>query len=551
MPKIPGLATKKEIEHQPEMVSDSTSVEQIEEFIRNSRRIFNEDVSRPLKPFWQTSDGKTVTLYQGEVLSVLKRMKRKSVQMIVTSPPYWALRDYGTGTWEGSNDPSCDHQIDITSPRDRVVSDVHNYVGAWTDRNASRVAHYHCPRCGANRIDEQLGSEDTPDKFVTNMVNLFREAREVLRDDGTLWLNLGDTYANKSFPIWKPVGTLAEIIERQKNSEEEFPCRIVRDDQGRAIVETAVEMPKGNLVGIPWRVALALQDDGWILRQDIIWNKPSPMPESVNNRCTKSHEYVFLFSKIDSGYFYDADAIAEEGGGYRTSGAMNYRGVDGREFNSQNTEESYSTRNKRSVWLISSQGYEGAHFATFPQKLIEPPILAGTSEHGCCINCAAPWKKVISSIQLKRDRPNDYVKRTGEEGTGNFINLTVAGVDTKTIGWYPTCLCNSLLPMPSAPPSKAPEEEHNSYRVKAEELCEAASSIEVQPCTVLDIFIGSGTTCCVSLAHGRYSIGIDLSEAYLRDQAIPRITGELLARRDTAHLTGHQAERLSLGDQVS
>lgn len=262
----------------------------------------------------------------------------------------------------------------------------------------------------------------------------------------------------------------------------------------------------GNLVGVPWRVALALQGDGWVLRQDVIWHKPSPMPESVRNRCTKAHEYVFLLTK-GAKYFYDAEAIKEptvRPGEIRKAG---HKAVGVSPVNKMSVEDvtSVNWSNRRSVWTISAQGYPGAHFATFPPKLIEPMIRAGTSERGCCAECGAPWRRVMEERQLKRDRPNDYVKRTGEEGTGNSCSNSVAGVETRTVGWEPTCKCGDVGTI---------------------------------PCTVLDPFIGSGTSCDVSIELGRHSVGIDLSEKYLRDNAIPRITGALLRRRTTAGLVG-------------
>jgi len=280
--------------------------------------------------------------------------------------------------------------------------------------------------------------------------------------------------------------------------------------------------------------------------------KPSPMPESIHNRCTKSHEYIFLLVK-KLGYFYDAEAIKEKSkGDWNSHGAFCTPGGKNESMSIAHPDLArtrgrgtfhpdvvQSSSNKRSVWTVSSQGYEGAHFATFPKKLIEPCILAGTSEKGCCANCGAPWKRVVESRQLKRDRPNDYVKyadtshekkqntpgKSPQGGWDAFRALdksnrkkgvnscanSVAGVDTKTVGWEPTCDCGA----------------------------------GVIPCTVLDPFVGSGTTCCVSLDHGRRSIGIDLSEKYLHHNAVVRIEGELLIRPALASLTGRTPKRIS------
>ncbi len=324
----------------------------------------------PIEPLWTTTDGETVRLYLGDVLDVLRRLPGKSVQCVVTSPPYWGLRDYGT------------------------------------DKT------------------KELGSEKTPEEFVEKIVEVFREVRRVLRDDGTLWLNLGDTYSGGASGQ-NGTGDKTTMASPDRGQNERGPRPPYKG------------LKPGNLVGIPWRVALALQADGWVLRQDIIWAKPSPMPESVRNRCTKAHEYVFLLTKSNK-YFCDMVAIKNPNGRFDQKGVRGYR--EGVLDNSAELNEivgdgvGYSGSNKRSVWNISSQGYPGAHFATFPPKLIEPMIKAGTSERGCCAECGAPWRRVVEEKQLKRDRPNDYVKRSGEDGTGNSCSNSVAGVDTRTVG---------------------------------------------------------------------------------------------------------------------
>lgn len=374
-------------------------------------------------PFWSTTDGTTARLYWGDVVQCLHLLPSNSIHCVITSPPYWALRDYN--------------------------------------------------------VDGQLGSEPTPQAFVQKMVEVFREVRRVLRPDGTLWLNLGDTYGGG-----KSNGGVFESGRTDGRSGDGGRQRWL--DGHTEDIECSTTLAPGNLVGIPWRVALALQADGWILRQDIIWHKPSPMPESVSNRCTKAHEYVFLFTKTQW-YYYDAEAIREEAFG----------GVLERTRNN-------GFRNKRSVWTIASQPFAGAHFATFPPNLIEPMILAGTSAEGCCVKCGAPWVRVLEKTKLTRERPNDYVKRTGEEGTGNSCANTVAGVDTKTLRWDPQCRCGEV------------------YGSK--------------PCTVLDPFVGSGTTVAVACQNGRSGVGIDLNKDYLTRFAVKRIEGVLLGKPSTAHL---------------
>ena len=256
-------------------------------------------------------------IYQGHVLDRLKDLPEQSVQCVVTSPPFWGLRDYG--------------------------------------------------------VSGQLGLESTPEEYVENMVDVFRQIKRVLKDDGTVWLNLGDSYAGGN----RGAGMAKEdFSEKQKSNR-------------GSLVEPS-PIPAGlkpkDLVGIPWRVAFALQADGWYLRQDIIWHKPNPMPESVTDRCTKSHEYIFLLTK-SAKYFYDNDAIRErtkestlqrlnqninkQSGSYTPSkGNGNMKAVGDIE----------TGRNKRSVWKITTQPYKEAHFAVFPEKLPEICIKAGTSE---------------------------------------------------------------------------------------------------------------------------------------------------------------------------
>lgn len=352
----------------------------------------------PLKPFWVAPDGQACKLYHGDVVSVLKRLPARSVHCCVTSPPYWGLRNYG--------------------------------------------------------VEGQIGAERTPEEFVAKMVEVFAEVHRVLRDDATLWLNLGDTYGNN-----------------------------------------------GNLVGIPWRTALALQAWGWVLRQDIIWAKPAPMPESVKNRCTKSHEYIFLLTKGQR-YYYDAEAIHEKSTSvYKSEDFLPDSNKDQLGDASAATMASRANgspdpisngRNKRSVWTVSSQGYEGAHFAVFPPKLITPCVLAGTSEKGCCAACGASWKRVVE-VKRSESRVSGGGNCIGKqkhtdtvvEQQNNYRQIT----GTSTLGWEPVCDCG-------------------------------AGTV---PCTILDPFMGSGTAAAVALEYGRRAVGIDLSEKYLRANAIPRI----------------------------
>jgi site-specific DNA-methyltransferase (adenine-specific) len=220
-----------------------------------------------------------------------------------------------------------------------------------------------------------MGAEPTPDEFVAALVEVFREVRRVLSDDGTVWLNLGDSYAaNRSY----------QVSDGKHQSHDFGKSNASRVPQG---------LKQKDLIGIPWRAAFALQADGWYLRQDIIWHKPNPMPESVTDRCTKSHEYIFMLSKSPK-YYYDHEAVKEpavsthsSGNGFKRDARESYKNADG---SSRGNESQWSDvggkRNRRSVWTVPTKPYKGAHFATFPPALIEPCILAGCPEGGTVLD---------------------------------------------------------------------------------------------------------------------------------------------------------------------
>lgn len=500
---------------------------------------------------------------------------------MVTSPPYWGLRDYGTGSWEGGRDPKCEHKVRLN----------HDAAGTSTLTRSKETVHHakegfkdHCPRCGARRIDQQLGSEPTVQEYVGKLVAIFRELRRVLRDNGTVWLNLGDSYSSGG----------ASHTGRQDNQPNVGARRVFSGDGGDV---RRRPLPDGNLVGVPWRVAFALQEDGWVLRQDIIYSKPSPMPESVTNRCTKAHEYIFLLTK-GRDYFYDAEAIKEESSGDSGWAKQREKGVDTWKYNAtperekvtgQNTNAStfggLGTRNKRSVWTVShGGGYQGAHFATYPPALIEPCILAGTSEHGCCPRCGASWERVVGKGRVStRPGQNSKVNRKREElkinstpgqsqcGSSSTLGNVVGNrdperhvTDTRTLGWRPGCKCYGLelIGDPPSEPNKGPKEtepdfqaRYASWRAKQTEWearwkalkpaydrawdpdddGEGAGAV---PCVVLDPFIGSGTTALVCLDKGRACWGIDLSKEYLDRHAVERCRGNLLSRPLLAKLAG-------------
>jgi DNA modification methylase len=409
-----------------------------------------------------------------------------SVDCVVTSPPYWGLRDYGTGEWVGGDD-HCNH---IANPNATKTMGNPVFNENRPSREATKTKGYYedqCPKCGAKRIDEQIGIEKTPEEYCTNMVKVFREVWRVLKPTGTVWLNLGDSYASGS--SGERISGMNERTGRSSGARKQG-----LGDMRRAGVDSL--KPK-DLVGIPWRVAFALQADGWYLRSDIIWSKPNPMPESVTDRPTKAHEYVFLLTKSPR-YYYDADAIREpasNAGAMISLGEKSFakRQADGANVSPSGNglSDTYtvpSHRNKRTVWEIATQPYSEAHFATYPQKLVEPCILSGTSEKGVCAECGKPWERIT-------DKERTFESGSGRSGVlphgKNGYNLQGGGktvdirrgpvVKVTTIDWQPTCTCNA----------------------------------DTVPATVLDPFVGSGTTLLVAQKLGRKSIGVDLNDEYL------------------------------------
>jgi DNA modification methylase len=274
-----------------------------------------------------------MTLLHGDALTMLKTLPDESVNCCVTSPPYWGLRDYG--------------------------------------------------------VDGQLGLERTPEEYASKMVEVFREVKRVLKKEGTLWLNLGDSYNGSGKGPGGTSSKLGNVLQSQ-----EMNC-----------LSNAPGLKPKDLVGIPWRVAFALQADGWHLRQDIIWHKPNPMPESVTDRCTKAHEYMFLLSK-SARYYYDNEAIKERqaessaeralygwngrnddgSNGARTGAGIRKMKESGMSMGEAGLIPLDGMRNKRSVWTVTTKPFKEAHFATFPPDLIEPCILAGCPEGGTVLD---------------------------------------------------------------------------------------------------------------------------------------------------------------------
>lgn len=417
-------------------------------------------------------------IHQHNVLQTPWPLADESVDMILTSPPYWGLRDYGTGWWEGGS-PDCHHDN-----------------GGLT-----------CAKCGAAYIDEQLGMEPTPEAFVANLVKVFREAWRVLRPWGTLWLNLGDTYyAGKG-------RNGASWTTKHGGNKNAKGCNYWKLGTTRPQDAPQLGLKKKDLVGIPWRVAFALQADGWYLRQDIIWHKPNVMPENVTDRCTKAHEYLFLLSKAPH-YYYDAEAIKELASqnshrrkpkdGSRNSNPSGKTSATGSGIKNNASfaaaiGDLVTLRNKRSVWSIPTAGFSGAHFATFPEELCTAAILAGTSPYHCNV-CGAPHERLTDPVVvIGTTGATDSAYPMGSSA-GRLAKKRQAArekgmeyiSERKTVGWKPTCCCGTKIAVPGV---------------------------------VLDPFMGAGTTALQALAHSRRFMGIELKPANI-DMAEARLLAE-------------------------
>jgi len=324
----------------------------------------------------------SVTIHNGDCLAVLKTLPDRSANCCVTSPPYFGLRDYGTGTWVGG-DTECDHK---TSAAPRSARPMGKWCGTTAHVDAGTVMRSVCSKCGAAREDQQIGLEETPAEYIARLVAVFAEVRRVLTDDGVCWVNLGDSYSGGGIGGGERGTSLVGASNR--------------DQQGRSrkTVKPCGTKPK-DLIGIPWLFAFAAREDGWYLRQDIIWHKPNPMPESVTDRCVKSHEYLFLLTK-SARYFWDHEANQEPAAyaGTQRGGGKRYGTHDGIA-----TGNVYDTRTRRSVWTVKPEPYPDAHFATYPPSLIRPCIQVSCPAGGVVLDpFAGSGTSLEEAVRQKR-----------------------------------------------------------------------------------------------------------------------------------------------------
>ncbi len=350
------------------------------------------------------------TIHPMDALQFLRALPAGFVHCVVTSPPYYGLRDYGAAG--------------------------------------------------------QIGLEETPERYIARLVSIFAEVRRVLREDGTLWLNLGDTYAGGG----------------RGGNPSESPHKKQATNAGS--LAPGQPVPAGlkpkDLVGIPWRVALALQADGWWLRSDIIWHKPNPMPESVTDRPTGAHEYVFLLAKSER-YYYDAEAIREPARDWGTRDRHHLRGGTAdpllKHHGLKNCDFADLGRNRRTVWTIATESKPFQHFAMFPRKLVEPMILAGCPAQ-VCAECGAPYERIVERAPMEIRR-TDWGEKAGNRTatSGTMIKPPTS----RTVGFAPTCHCDA----------------------------------PISPGIVIDPFMGSGTVALVARRLGRHFIGCDINAEYV------------------------------------
>lgn len=462
-----------------------------------------------------------IRFLQGDCRDVLRDLRADSVHCVVTSPPYYGLRDYGVPPSIWGGDRACDHEwgdestskaSSPPSPKSGLLGN--GDVGGGPKAQAAKAGIISrgsfCTRCDAWR--GCLGHEPTPERFVQHLVEVFREVRRVLRPDGILWMNLGDTYASNG-------GSGA-----QGSRGERYDRRHTQEYLGNVRKWPGSGIKAKDLIGIPWMAAFALRSDGWYLRRDQIWHKQSCMPEAVKDRPTTAHEYAFLLTKSGD-YFFDSEAIAEEptgnahprGSGKHPKSRGGAAGSKQNESYSESITDVVASRSPRSVWTISPTPFKGSHFATMPTGLAEKCIKSGTSEVGCCPHCGAPWERLVTKGRVDQEWQRACGGDTGgayhgvstkghaEAGVQDASEVKkriLAGMREKiTAGWVMTCSCPIARPV---------------------------------PCIVMDPFGGAGTTGIVADRLRRDAVSIELKPDYIA-MAVGRYQGDARLFAEVAH----------------
>jgi DNA modification methylase len=451
-----------------------------------------------------------VSLYNADCRS-MSELADESIQCIVTSPPYWGLRKYAglpDSVWGG--DKNCGHswQLNKNKLNGGGYSDKSTLAGFTSPDTKGRAMNggiqqttNTCLTCGAWK--GQLGLEPTIDLYVAHLMEILRECKRVLRSDGTMWLNCGDSYAGGKGQSGQPMSAIDQEARAQRGESINRACGqlevATRPSDSLSGLRSCNVKPK-DLCLIPFRVALAAQADGWWIRSDIIWSKPNPMPESVTDRPTDAYEHIFLMTK-SARYYYDNEAVREPyteplnrwGGNDVRNSSHKY--IDTFEQGEDNggigaigkssmlragalTRPDENGRNLRNVWTINTQPYKEAHFATFPQRIPELCIKAGTPEYGCCDKCGTPYERMIER------KPENRTRLAGEGQDSAIGTAGRAGeLETKTLGWRQACKCADAKPVPA---------------------------------TVLDPFAGSGTSAWVAKKLNRKCVLYEGSEKYCK-----------------------------------
>ncbi len=436
----------------------------------------------------------------GDCLGWLRQLPDDWANCCITSPPYWGLRDYGTARWDGG-EPNCDHvEQRIRTRRNLAVAaeacDGHKRPQANRADDGGLPIQYkgECGKCGAVRVDQQLGLEPTPEEYVGRMVEVFREVRRVLREDGVLWLNVGDSYAGSGQGWCKDhiaagpkqaTNKGTQSWDRSPDTLGGHPPNYISSRQENGL------KPK-DLVGIPWMLAFALRADGWYLRSAIVWAKGlsfvphyggSCMPESCQDRPTSGYEMVFLLSKSER-YWYDGDAAREPAvcAGDNRGGRQDSR--RGQDMNSVSGATGAS-RNLRNVWAISPEPSTQGHFATYPTRLVATCMQLGCPPR-VCAECGKPWARKVETSGGSIGE-GDWIDKSAqhEKGMSSPAKSKNSSKDgtyrRRDLGFFPSCECGG----------------------------------ETRPGLVLDPFTGSGTTGVVAVRHRRRFAGCELNPDYV------------------------------------
>ena len=420
-----------------------------------------------------------IKFLQGSCIDKIKELNDNTIDCVVTSPPYWGLRDYGTASYEGG-DPDCKHTI-----TDGIVDNKNNKLIERPNRASDKK---NCVRCGAKRIDKQLGLEPTYQEHIQNIVELFRAIKPKLKDSATVWLNYGDSYAST---------VNGTKVKDQVKNKVQFSSKYLIKGDDRTFRDKPFSTIQGSLkpkdlVMIPNRIAIALQDDGWWIRSEIIWHKPNPMPESTKDRPTSCHEKIWLITKSKK-YYYDADAIREpvakgtitrlseknlknQKGSNRGNGGMRSNG-------NMKPVGNMETKNKRNVWTVTTKPCKEAHFATFPKDLIEPCIKAGCPEK-VCVKCGTPYVRNLKIIFTPERKTRDNMVNVipGRDKPTRMNSKNMESLIKKDLGFKKDCNCKTD---------------------------------EFKSGVVLDPFGGSGTTGIVASLNNRNAILIELNKEYI------------------------------------